>query len=151
MILAKHKLTVINTYTEPGTWVPPFPPSGDVIKNVVTVIQYGQWEDITSRNSDNTGKNFIDKTISIIIPLKAKTTNNRKFIRAAEYTNIATNLKDNYWTVDIGSEMFFGEVPEITTQYTIEQARKDFRYCQIKSIDDLTKSYILPHWELVGI
>jgi len=83
MILAKHVLTVYQKYMNQGEWTGGAPPVAQEAWNR-TVIKYAQWEDLTDRNADTSGKNFIDKHISIIIPMTANT-GGKKYVKPIQW------------------------------------------------------------------
>ena len=141
MILAKHIITVINSFMTH--------PSGKTAYNR-TVIKYVQWEDTTDRNYMSSGATFIDKHISIIIP-KTADTQGKKYVPAKEWGLLPEAQQLLTWTLEPNTDIFYGEVPELTGGYTYTQVRKDFRYCLVKTIDDLANQPIMPHWEIVGI
>jgi len=142
MIIAKHIITVFNKYNADT------PPYSEAWAR--TVIKFAQWEDSTNRNFTSTGATFIDKYISIIIPKNANT-EGKKYIPPKEWGLLPAAQKLLTWTLEQGSDIFLGEVPPLAGGYTYTQARKDFVYCLIKSVEDLTNQPILPHWEVTGI
>jgi len=146
MILAKHVLTIYNKYMSmPSNWQGGTPPSASEAWNR-TVIKFGQWEDSTDKNADTSGKNFIDKHISIIIPITANT-GGKKYKKPLEWVSPFNTT----WTLSIGTIIVFGEAPEITSAYTMTNMKANFKYCEIKAIEDLTDQPIMPHFEILGI
>jgi hypothetical protein len=146
MTIAKHTITVINVFSD-TVWNPPLPPTGKTTYSR-TVFKNCQWEDQSDRQANNNGITQINKLISIIIP-KAK--GMKPYKKNEDYVKLPTDQKANFWTLKTEEEIFLGEVPEITDLYKIENARKDFRYCMIKGIDDLSDQPVLPHFEVTGI
>jgi hypothetical protein len=146
MTIAKHTITVFNKYYG-GDFQPPFPPSEAWNR---TVIKFGQWEDTTDRNFTNNGITSIDKHIEVIIP-KTANTMGKGFVKVVDWYKLTTDKKLTKWTVQAGDYVFFGEAPEITTLYTMKQAMDDFKYCMIKTVEDLSDQPVLPHWEITGI
>jgi len=146
MTIAKHILTVYNKFTSmPSNWQGGIPPAASEVWNR-TVIKYGQWEDTTDKNADTSGKNFIDKHISIIIPKTAKT-GGKQYKTPLEWVSPFNTT----WTLNVGTIIVFGEGPEITTAYAMATLKNNFKFCEIKAIEDLTDQPVLPHWEIVGI
>jgi hypothetical protein len=144
MTIAKHTLTIFNKSV---TVNPPFG-STDVWNR--TVIKFGQWENNTDRNFDGNGITSIGKHIDIIIPKKVDT-GGKGFLKEIDWNKLPADQKPTKWTLRAEDYIFFGEVPELTTAYTITNARADYRYCLIKAISDYTDQPVLPHWELAGI
>jgi hypothetical protein len=151
-VLGKDTISVLNPWVEAGDWRPPFPPGPDVTKNQITTLSYAQWEDRTDKAVTTSGPpGFIQNYISIFIPHDIKTTDGRKYIEAAKFNALPSTEKPNYWTVDISKDVFLGIVPPITETFTIAEARKQFRNCVIKSIDNNLNNDLIPHLELLGI
>ena len=146
MTIAKHTITVVNTYSD-IVFQPPLPPVGGTTYKR-TVFKNCQWEDVTDRQADSGGLTQINKLISIIIP---KIKGMKPYLPYADYAKLDNSQKPNYWTLKTEWEIFLGEVPEITGTYTMENARADFRHCMIKGIEDLSDQPVLPHWEVTGI
>jgi hypothetical protein len=146
MTIAKHAITIINVFSE-AVYQPPNPPTGKTTYSR-TVFKNCQWEDITDRQANNNGITQINKLISVIIP---KTKGMKPYKKNEDYAKLPIDQKPNCWTLAAEGEIFLGEVPEITALYTIETAKKDFRHCMIKGIDDLSDTPVLPHWEVTGI
>jgi len=146
MTLAKHTLTVFSQL--PGVFIPPFPPQPGGWNR--TVIKYGQWENATDRNVTGEGATFIDKHIGIIIP-KAADAMGKGFLNEIDWNRLPVAERREKWTLRIGDIVVFGEAPEISGPVTIDTVRADFRHCLVKSVEDLTKQPVLPHWAIVGI
>jgi hypothetical protein len=144
-MIAEHTLTVFNKYL--GVSTPPF---GATEAWNRTVIKYGQWENTTDRNFDGNGVITIGKSISVIIPQNADT-GGKEFLNEIEWNKLPADQKIKYWTLRTDDYVFFGEVPELTTGYTMTNARADHRHCLVKAVDDYADQPILPHWEVTGI
>lgn len=148
--LGQDTITIVNEWVEEGAWLPPFPPGPDVTKYQNTVVKFGQWEDTTELDTNNLGRSTI-KSVTIFIPLDAQFTNKRKYMRNEDFVKLPPDQKENYFTLKTKTAIFLGEVPPISSLYSITQARQDFTNVIIEAINNYSNNDIIPHFELVGI
>jgi len=103
------------------------------------------WKDSVHTNSAADEKSFIDKTVSITIPLDEMETD-KSYAKPEEF------IAGTNWTLQLGDMIVFGECDkEITTSYTADNLRKDFKTMEIKAISDSTDQDILPSWKIEGV
>jgi len=143
MSLFQDTITVMNKYTKaPTNWQGGIPPS-NIIAYTRTKISNVMWKDNVHTNSTSDGKSFIDKTVSLTIPYDEMKTD-KTFVKPENFTG-----DENEWTLKVGDIIVFGECDkEITTGYTTDNLRRDYKTAEIKAISDSTEQSILPKWAI---
>jgi hypothetical protein len=146
MGLFQDSISIFNRYTKaPTNWQGGIPPSPSIAWEKV-IIHKTMWKDNLHTNSSSDGKSFIDKTVSITIPLDEMETD-KKYVKPNDF--IADSGK---WTLNLGDIIVFGECDkEITTTYTTDNLRKDFKTAEVRAISDSTEQDILPCWKIEGV
>jgi hypothetical protein len=146
MGLFQDTICIFNRYTKaPTNWTGGIPPSSTIAYQK-TIIKNVMWKDNVHTNSSSDGKSFIDKTVSITIPLDEMETD-KVFVKPENFV-----VDTGKWTLQIGDIIVFGECDkEITATYTMDNLRKDYKTAEIKAISDSTDQDILPCWKLEGV
>jgi len=144
--LFQDTITIMNKYTKtPTNWAGGLPPS-NTIAYTRTKISNVMWKDNVHTNSASDGKSFIDKTVSLTIPLDEMETD-KTFVKPENFTGNAEE-----WTLKVGDIIVFGECDkEITTGYTTDNLRRDYKTAEIKAVSDSTGQDVLPKWSIEGI
>jgi len=141
--LFQDVITIINRYTTNASgWSGGTPPVNTIAYSR-TVIKNVMWKDklFTTANED---KPFINKTVSITIPLDEMRAD-KKYAKPKDFT------PDN-WTLQIGDLIVFGEFDkEITNTYTTDNLRKEYKVMEIQAVSDSTDQDILPCWKIEGV
>jgi len=138
-------ITVMNKYTKAPTNFQGGLPPTNIIAYQKIVIKNVMWKDNVHTNSAADGKSFIDKTVSITIPLDEMETDK-------PYAKPENFIAGANWTLNLGDIIVYGECDkEITTTYTADNLRKDFKTMEIKAVSDSTDQSILPCWKLEGV
>jgi hypothetical protein len=116
-----------------------------------TLIHNVMWKDKVYTGSNN-GKAFIDKTVSITIPLKEmEVEGDKRYVKPQLYTALYTDGGD-VWTINIGDIIVFGECgKEISNSYTIADLQKEYKSMKIQAVADSTEQDIIPKWEISGV
>jgi len=148
--LMKDTVTVYNRYIS-QVFNPPMPPT-DSIKYSRTVIYGCMWKDDVRINSASDGKSLPGKTVSITAPLEADQSG-KAYIRPDLYAKLPDN--SSHWTIRTDTTnpdiIVFGEAPEITALYTVDQLKREFKYTYPREISDSTEQNILPMWKIRGV
>jgi len=146
MSIFQDTITVMNRYTKtPTNWTGGIPPS-NTIAYTRTIIKNVMWKDNVHTNSASDGKSFIDKTVSLTIPYDEMETD-KTFVKPENFTG-----NENEWTLKLGDIIVFGECDkEITTTYTTDNLRRDYKTAEIKAISDSTEQDILGKWSIEGV
>jgi len=144
----QNTITIFNKYTAgSGNWVGGLPPT-QTIKYNKAYIKNVMWKDNVHTNSSNDGKSFIDKTVSITIPLDEMETD-KKYVKPEDFPSLA---ETGVWSLQIGDIIVFGECDkDITTTYTKADLQKEFKTMEIRAVSDSTDQDILPKWEIDGV
>jgi len=139
----QDSITIFNKYTEgSGNWTGGLPPT-QTVKYSKVYIRNVMWKDKIF-TSANEGKPFINKTVSVTIPLDEMRAD-KKYAKPQDFT------PDN-WTLQKGDFVVFGECDkEITSSYTTDNLRKDYKVMEIRAIDDSSEQGILPCWNIEGV
>ena len=148
--LMKDTVTVYNRFVSN---IPQGPfPSTESIRYGRTVITGCMWKDDVRINSTNDGKSLPGKTVSITIPLEADQ-GGKTYIRPDLYAKLPDN--SNYWTIRTDDQypdiIVLGEALEITTLYTVDQLKREFKYTNPREVSDSTEQDILPMWKIRGV
>jgi hypothetical protein len=144
--LFQATICIFNRYTKiPTNWQGGIPPSNTVAWEK-TKISNVMWKDNVHTNSNSDGKSFIDKTVSITIPLDEMETD-KTFVKPENFV-----ADTNVWTLKIGDIIVFGECDkEISASYTTDKLRSEFKTMEIQAISDSTDQDTLPLWKLDGV
>jgi len=143
--LYQDSITIFNRYTKtPTNWQGGLPPTSSIAYSRI-IIKNVMWKDNVHTNANNEGKSFIDKTVSITIPLDEMETD-KPYVKPENF------MADTNWTLNIGDIIVFGECDkEITTSYTTDKLRSEFKITEIRAISDSTDQDILPCWKIEGV
>jgi len=145
--LFQNVICVFNKYTKMPNWTGGLPPTASVAW-AKTKINNVMWKDNVHTNSSSDGKSFIDKTVSITIPLDEMETD-KKYVKPEDFPALA---ETGVWSLQIGDIIVFGECDkEITTGYTITQLQKDYKTMEIRAVSDSTDQDILGMWKIDGV
>jgi hypothetical protein len=105
---------------------PPFPPTAARWER--TVIKGTRFRNSTQVNATSEGASFIAQTVSVTIPESADT-GGKKYVQPSDYARLPQD-DQKHWTVrsDRANPDFivFGEAPEITEAYTIEDLQREY-------------------------
>ena len=144
--LFQDSISIFNRYTKtPTNWNGGLPPTS-IIAYTRTIIRNVMWKDNVHTNSTSDGKSFIVKTVSLTIPYDEMKTD-KTFVKPENFTG-----GENEWTLKVGDIIVFGECDkDITTGYTTDNLRKDYKTAEIKAISDSTDQSILPCWKIEGV
>jgi len=136
----------MNRYTKtPTNWSGGLPPQ-NTIAYQATKIKNVMWKDNVHTAQVTDGKPFIGKSVSITIPLDEMEAD-KTYVKPEDF--VADTGK---WTLNVGDIIVFGECDkEITTTYTADNLRKDFKTMEIKAISDSTEQDVLPCWKIEGV
>ena len=119
-----------------------------------TVIKGVMWKEKNYTNSTQTGRSFEGQIVSCTIPKEADQSG-KQYIHAGQWALLPADQQLNYWTVNIDETnsdyLILGEGNEITSSYTIDDLKKDFRLISIRSVNNSTHQNILPMWKIEGV
>jgi len=146
MGLFQDSITVMNRYTKtPTNWSGGLPPSPSVAWEKVTIHKV-MWKDKVHTAQVTDGKPFIGKSVSVTIPLGEMETD-KKYVKPNEFV-----ADTNVWTLQLGDIIVFGECDkEITSTYTTDKLRSEYKTAEIKAISDSTDQDTLPKWSIEGV
>ena len=144
--LFQDTISIFNRYTKtPTNWQGGAPPSQSVAWEKV-IIKNVMWKDKVLTTLSNDGKPFIGKTVSITIPLDEMETN-KTYVKPKDFV-----ADTGVWTLRLGDIIVFGECDkEITSTYTADKLRSEFKTTEIRAISDSTNQSTLPMWKLEGV
>lgn len=145
MSIFQDVITLYNRYTKtPTNWTGGLPPTSSVAYSA-TVIKNVMWKDNVHTNSAADGKSFIDKTVSVTIPFDEMETDK-------PYAKPENFMAGTNWTLNIGDIIVFGECDkEITSTYTTDKLRSEFKTMEIQAVSDSTDQDILPQLKIEGV
>ena len=144
MSLFTDTITIYNKHTNAGSFTGGLPPV-DIITWSRCVIKNTMWKDKIHYSAGD-GKNFINKTVSITIPLNEMEAD-KQFVKPAEF-----NDPEKTWTLQIDDIIVYGECDkEITDQYTTTKLKKEFKSCVVSQIADSSEQNILPKWKVEAV
>jgi len=142
MSLFTDTITIYNKHTTAGQFTGGLPPVEKIAWSR-TVIKNTMWKENVHYAADN-GKGFIEKTVSITIPLSEIITD-KQYLKPSEFRNDP----ENAWTVQIEDIVVYGECDkEISDQYPITRLRSEYKSALIKQVADSSEQDVLPMWEL---
>jgi len=144
--LFQDLISIFNKYTKaPANWSGGIPPS-NTIAYEKTEIRNVMWKDKVLTALSNDGKPFVGKTVSVTIPLDEMETD-KKYVKPENFA-----ADTGVWTLNIGDIIVFGECDkEITSAYTADKLRSEFKTMEIKAISDSTEQDTLSMWKLEGV
>ena len=145
--LFQNTVTVYNRYTKnAGSWTGGLPPVPSIAYSH-TVINKVMWKDNVHTNSSD-GKSFINKTVSITIPLDEMKTD-KTFVKPEVFPSIA---ETNVWSLQVGDIIVYGECDkDITPTYSISDLQKEYKTIKVEAVSDSTDQDVLPKWEINGV
>ena len=118
-----------------------------------TAITGAMWKENAGRASSD-GKQLMEKTVSITIPLEADA-QGKSYIAPLLYAALPPG-DESHWTLNADGEnpdiIVLGECPEeITDSYGIAQLKLGYRAADIKAVSDSTNQRVLPQWKVEAV
>jgi hypothetical protein len=146
-------ITVYNRYAT-SFFQPPLPPVG-AVKYDRTVIKGCEYKDDVHTYANSEGKSFIDKTVTVTIPIESAKKSGKKYVDPQTYASRITLDDSTVWTVRTDENnpdvIVFGEGPEITDLYTIDKLRREYKHCFPIQVSDTSKDREEPGWKIKGV